>query len=164
TILSAIAALTPPGGAETYMPAGLIWGWNMLTSQDPLTRAHSPEFMQQNGGRRALVLMTDGINSVAPENRSSWRIINANNSTYRNWGPRNTSYTDHLTAQLCERIKADGIDVYTVAFTVDDADTDTLLRNCATDPGKFYKALTPNALFRAFDDIGDSLKRVRLAQ
>jgi hypothetical protein len=164
-VLSAITALFVPPGAETYMPAGLIWGWNMLTPEEPLTRARSREYMQQNGGRRALVLMTDGINTRTPEDRLGHRVIPPNQSSaYRNWGPEPISYTQHLTSELCRKIKDDGIEIYTVAFTVDDEGTDALLRSCATDPGKFYKALTSNALRQAFEEIGDSLKRVRLAQ
>jgi hypothetical protein len=163
-VLSAINALFLPNPAETYIPAGLMWGWNMLTSEAPLTSARTKDFMRENGGRRALVLMTDGMNTMTPQNPTSILIVAPHSSTYRNWGPRPISYTQHLTRELCEKIKADGIEIYAVAFTVDDPATDALLTSCATDPGKFYKALTPNALLRAFEDIGDSLKRVRLAQ
>ena len=163
-ILSAITALFVPSGAETYIPSGLIWGWNMLTAEQPLTLARTKDYMQQNGGRRALVLMTDGMNSTTPENATGHRIVVPSQSTYRNWGPEQISYTQHLTSELCNKIKAEGIEIYTVAFTVDDASTDALLSGCATDPGKFYKALSPNDLLAAFEDIGDSLKRVRLAQ
>jgi hypothetical protein len=164
SILQAITDLFVPSGAETYIPMGLIWGWNMLTPEQPLTRARSKEFMRENGGRRALVLMTDGMNTRTPESATGHRVVVPSQSPYRNWGPEPISYTQHLTSELCNKIKADGIDIYTVAFTVDDATTDNLLRNCATDPRKFYKALTPNDLLAAFEAIGDSLKRVRLAQ
>ena len=164
-VLNAITALFVPPGAETYLPSGLIWGWNMLTDEEPLTKARTKDFMRENGGRRAMILMTDGINTRTPEDRLGHRVIPPSQSAaYRNWGPEPISYTQHLTAELCRKIKEDGIELYTVAFTVDDPASDRLLAECATDPGKFYKALTSGELNAAFEEIGDSLKRVRLAR
>ena len=56
-----VAGLVANG--ETYVPAGLLWGWNMIDSNDPLDDAKPAAASKAMGGTKAIVLMTDGDNT-----------------------------------------------------------------------------------------------------
>ena len=68
-----------------------------------------------------------------------------------------------LTAQLCQRIKDEDIVVYTIALEVDDADTTSLMRNCATSQAHFYDLSDETALSDAFKNIGFEVEDIRLS-
>jgi Flp pilus assembly protein TadG len=144
---------------ETYLPGGITWGWNMLTPEAPLTSALSVVDLQKKGGKKVMVLMTDGANTLAPTNANAGSHSAIASSKYKN-----TTYTNDLTAKLCENVKADGIEVYTVLFDVKDATIETLLRNCASEPAKSYVASDSAELIAAFDDIAKQLAQLRIVQ
>ena len=61
-----IAAISTFG--NTYIPAGLLWGWNTLSKSEPFTEA--VEYGERINGvpvEKALVLMTDGANTRSPD-------------------------------------------------------------------------------------------------
>jgi Mg-chelatase subunit ChlD len=139
---------------ETYIPAGLLWGWNMLDSQEPLDKAKTAAAIKDMGGTKAIVLMTDGQNTLAPYS-----------PIHRGWdGASDWAKGDAKTKTLCENIKADGIVVYTVSFMVTDAGAKSLLANCASDTSKAYSADSAAALASAFKEIGQSMTAMRLSK
>ena len=141
-------------GDETYIPSGLIWGWRTLTPEAPMIEAAAVSSADR---RSALVLMTDGMNT-----RSYGGTATGKPGVYH-W-QSDQAAADSLTAEMCLDIKYDEITVYTVAFEVTDVDTITLLRNCASDPDKFFDAGDEIALQAAFEDIGLDLASVRLSR
>ena len=157
TVLTNINQLSTYG--ETNIPSGLIWGWNMLTPEEPLSEARSAADMSSLGGTKVLVLMTDGANTVSP-NGTDHSVYAPHAETSYGDG----TYTDTLTSTICENIKADGIQVYTVLFDVSDPGIESILRNCATSPDMSYVAADSAALIAAFEAIGAQLKDVRLTQ
>ena len=58
----------------TYLPVGLIWAWNMLTAETtgsgaldndfPLNAGYTAKEIAERGVRRAILLITDGNNSM----------------------------------------------------------------------------------------------------
>jgi Mg-chelatase subunit ChlD len=139
---------------ETYVPAGLLWGWNMLDSEEPLDKAKTAAAIKDMGGTKAIVLMTDGQNTLAPYS-----------PIHRGWdGASDWAKGDAKTKTLCENIKADGIVVYTVSFMVTDAGAKSLLANCASDTSKAYSADSAAALASAFKEIGQSMTAMRLSK
>lgn len=152
-IRSKIAALNPTNHEyvwDTFIPGGLIWGWNMLTSEQPLDRAVTKDKAKEVGLRKVLLLMTDGDNNVEIDNTGlRFRRVD------------NASATNTMTRNICENIKKDGILIYTVGFSVTNADTKEMLEKCAT-PGFDFDAQKSGDLLNAFNDIHASLLRVRL--
>ena len=139
---------------ETYIPAGLLWGWNMLDSEEPLDKAKSAAAIKAMGGTKAIVLMTDGQNTLAPYS-----------PIHRGWdGASDWAKGDAKTTTLCENIKADGITVFTVSFMVTDAASKALLASCASDASKAYSAESAAALASAFKEIGGTLTAMRLSK
>lgn len=144
---------------NTYIPSGLIWGWNMLTPEEPLTAAESFASVNAKGGKKVLVLMTDGVNTVAPQEVSGYFSDPA--SLGYGAGP---DYANGITSSLCEKIKAEGTIIYTVLFDVDDAATEAMLRACASDPARSFVAADADELITAFAGIGVSLTKLRLVK
>lgn len=141
---------------NTYMPAGLVWGWRTLSRSVPLVEADTPDYDER---RRAMVLVSDGGNTKSHGNNGL--NIPGFGGTFHN---ENSAVDANLvTADVCEGIKDDGIIIYAVALNITDNTTLTLLENCATSPSKFLQAADDIALDLVFREIGEDLRQVRLA-
>lgn len=139
------------GYGNTYIPAGLLWGWNMLDSNEPIVGAKTKAEMASLKGTKSLVLMTDGDNTLSV-------------GTYPKHDGSDGAAADAKTAELCENIKAEGISVYTVGFKVTKPSSISMLAACASSAGQSYLADDDAALLAAFDKIASSLAQVRVAQ
>jgi Flp pilus assembly protein TadG len=149
---AAIDGLVATG--ETYIPAGLLWGWHMVESEEPLKKAKTRAAMKDIGGTKAIVLMTDGQNTLAPYAPHHWGGAGA-----ADWAKG-----DAKASTLCANIKKDGITVYTVAFMVTDPTSLDLMSSCASDPSKALTADNAAELAEAFKNIGSSLMALRLSK
>jgi Flp pilus assembly protein TadG len=132
----------------TYIPDGLMWGWNVLTPAPPFSEARA------KGVRKAMVLMTDGKNTATlfP-------------GGFHQPDP-NTLQTVNTMLTLCSNIKQAGIHLYTVAFAISGADLPVIgqLRDCASDSASAFTADDSSALVQVFRDIAKQLKVLRLAR
>lgn len=135
---------------ETYMPVGLINGWRMLSSDKPFDSLSNKDEKR----RRALVLMTDGFNTLSLEDPYVSGKHTGNEQVVAN----------ELTRTLCQNIKEDNIDLWSVAYNFDGGDTKAILKECASGADQFFDASNPAELIAAFEDIGNSLFTVRLTQ
>jgi Flp pilus assembly protein TadG len=151
TLKSTIDGMVTTG--ETYIPIGLLWGWNMLDSDKPLDAAKTKGAIKKMGGTKALVLMTDGANTLASYAPYHWGDNPAD-------GPRG----DAKVEVLCENIKKEGIVIYTVSFMVVEESAKDRLRNCASNPSMAYDAESAESLAKAFDSIGSSLAALRISK
>jgi Mg-chelatase subunit ChlD len=154
-VLATINALGTYG--NTHIPSGLIWAWNILSEEAPLTEAMPMATVLAKGGKKAIVLMTDGANSSSP-------YSDGNYGADADTEYKDNTYTNGLTASICAKIKAEGTIVYTVLFDVTDPQIEALLHDCASDPGKSYVASDAAGLQTAFKNIGTSLTQLRLTK
>jgi Flp pilus assembly protein TadG len=156
----------------TFIPNGLVWGWHMLTPTEPLTQGVAPEDEHYDNTVKAIVLLTDGDNSVTGASNHNNSYFNGYN--YVTQGRLGTTSsastaTDNLntkTATLCTNIKTDGIRVYTITFGTISSATLDLMEDCATvDKGEplHYHAPTPADLEDIFVQIGEDLSEIHLA-
>lgn len=135
---------------NTYVPAGLLWGWNMVDANHPLKEAKSAAEIKAKGGTKAVVLMTDGDNTIS--------------ATYPKHEGSNGDVADDKVEELCKNIKKDDIVIYTISFMVTDAKTVKMLEACASDASKAFSADNAAQLSQAFGDISDSLMAMRLSK
>lgn len=154
-VLSAIDNMFPNG--NTHIPSGLIWAWNILTPEAPLSEAAPMADIVAQNGKKAVVLMTDGANSSSP-------YPDGNYGLHKDTSYGDGTYTDNLTATLCDKIKADGTIIYTVLFDVIDAKVEAMLRNCASVPENSFVANDAAELIAAFGKIGASLTQLRITR
>ncbi len=153
---SAIATLQASG--ETYIPAGLAWGFNALSRARPLTEADRYDRTGPNlKPRKVLVLMTDGQNT---------KLMNASNGRH-DVSPasgQRAQQADDYTAELCRNIKAERIELFAVAFEVNDKTTKSMLEKCATDSKHYFDAQDSAALLKAFNEIAEALQNLYIAR
>jgi Flp pilus assembly protein TadG len=157
TLTGAINALSANG--NTYIPAGLAWGLNMLSPQAPITDAAAYDTAGPNRKpRKVLLLMTDGANtklmtpSTGDHNKNPAAGVRA-------------VQADAWTTELCNNIKAQKIEVYTVAFDIgSDTVARDLVKTCATDEAHFYDAADSAALISAFNAIAASLQALHISK
>jgi Flp pilus assembly protein TadG len=156
-------------GGDTYIPNGLIWGWNALQAGEPLDTESVAAFEAKDDGRKILVLMTDGMNSLAIRTSDGY-LVKGNATQLTDVNTR--------TSDICTKIRADGIEIFTVMFdlpllegqTVVDKNSATykMLAGCTTDdPTKTEKAYLANShegLLQAFRDIANSIRPVKLTK
>lgn len=148
-VLSEITAMSVQGG-QTYIPAGLMWGYRALSNIAPLTEGITYADMTANDAVKAIVLMTDGENTKS--------------ASYPKHTASGGSGADAILEGVCDEAKGDSITIYTIAFAVTDSDTRDLLESCATAPGNYYNATDSTALFDAFEAIGLSLTELALTK
>jgi Flp pilus assembly protein TadG len=123
----------------TNITIGLAWGWHSLSQRAPLGEGFAPGTPDLD---RAIILLTDGDNT---QNR--WTT--------------NRSQIDNRTRAACNNIKAEGITVYTVRVIEGNA---SLLRNCASDPAKYFDVQNVGALSSVFQAIGTQLTRLHISR
>lgn len=136
SLTSKIDGLAASGNTNTTI--GMVWGWTMLTQGATLSLAAAPATNLD----KVIVFLTDGDNT---ENRFT----------------TSQNAIDARTASLCTAIRTAGIIVYTVR--VMDGD-ETLLRNCATDTGKYFSVTNASQLTTVFASIAQALSNLRISQ
>jgi hypothetical protein len=133
---------------DTYLPAGLIWGWRTLDGKEPFAEAAKakPETI------KAVLFMTDGANT------RSLRDDHLHNGYDKAAGLAKAE-------EICAAIKADDIQIYTVAYRLPDGTESTtdMLKRCATSPGQAFSAENAAELTQTFKNIASMLDNTRLA-
>lgn len=133
---------------ETYMPAGLTWGWRALDNREPLTESSKSVSAGVKLSEKALILMTDGENTKSK------------NGIFHTGSDEKSANKE--TEALCNSIKNSEIVVYTIAYDVNDKNTKSLLQNCASDNTKYFDAQSSKQLDDAFKAIGEALNELRI--
>jgi Flp pilus assembly protein TadG len=149
---------------ETHIPAGLMWGWNMLTPELPIA-GPSKANVEDLGGQRAIVLISDGENvqRPAPSDNGGWWNWQSGQSVA---DPRDNP--DLITEQLCSSIKNPSNDpqikIFTVLIGQQSQSLVDRMRNCATNDQMAFNTTTANDLLEAFREIGNQLAPVKLLE
>jgi Flp pilus assembly protein TadG len=144
-----INAMQPTGG--TNQPIGMAWAWQSLQQTAPMNApAEDPNYTY----KKAIILLSDGLNT---EDR--WPA----------YGNGMTQYGGQIDARqriLCDNIKAQGITIYTIQVnTATPADpTSDVLSYCASGPQNFFLLYSASQVIAAFNSIGTSLSKLRVAR
>ncbi|MDP3075237.1 TadE/TadG family type IV pilus assembly protein [Bradyrhizobium sp.] len=142
-----IDSLTPNGG--TNQPIGIAWGWQSLTQSAPLNApAEDPSYTY----KKVLIVMSDGLNT---QNR------------WPSYGNGQTQFNGQIDARqriLCDNIKAAGITIYAMHVNTDNDPTSAVLQYCASGSDKFSTVTSASQIMAAFNSIGTSLSKLRVAR
>ena len=181
-ILDAIDDMVAYYSTGTYIPTGIMWGWHVLSPTLPFTQGTKPgdEYYEQTV--KAMVILTDGDNTVNAASGgnpngsfySAWSYINETRpgtatNTWRlgNGTTAAEAALNTKTGTACTNAKAAGIRVYTISFGSLTTATTTMMENCATedDDGNplYYHAPTTTDLADIFRRIGEDLTEIHLS-
>lgn len=166
-------------GGNTNIAAGAAWGWRVLSSQAPFT-----EGVNENDQtwQKAVVIMTDGEN-VANSAKTHWESI----LSY--WGyskegrmgdgvdapargaagfqsDRMADQIDEKLLRVCERMKNEGILVYSIMFDLNNSNVETMMKACASSPSEpyFFDAPSGAQLETAFGAIAADLVKLHVSK
>ena len=135
---SKVDQMTPNG--STNQTIGLAWGWQALTTGNPLNAPAQDPTIQN-----VVVLLSDGMNT-----QDRWYGDGANTSPS----------VDNRMATACANAKEAKVRIYTVLVMAGNSAT---LKGCATDPQKYFSLNTAGAMVTAFNTIGTELANLHLS-
>ena len=125
----------------TNISIGMAFGWHLLSPNAPFAETTSDE---NDELLQAVVLLTDG------------------EQTQNAWGPggsRSIANGEQNLSAMCDDMKAQDILVITVAFELNDQDTEDRLRGCASGAEYFYIAEDNAQLSSSFKSITRQLAK-----
>jgi Flp pilus assembly protein TadG len=138
-----VDAMTPSGA--TNQPIGLQWAWFSLNTGLPL---NAPAKTANVTYTDAIILMSDGLNTM---------------DRWYGDGSDPSSQVDGRQALLCAAIKAAGVKIYTIQVNTSGDPESAILKSCASD-NQFFSTTTASGIASAFDAIGASLSKLRVAK
>lgn len=185
TVQNTISNMKATFRGGTMINVGLAAAWWMISPQWTGLWPNTPATIPQPYGQtlKVVVLMTDGQNQWydwpvgvpgSPDVTHNYGAdadytgygrlsegrtgtTNANNTTT----VLNTSMSN-----MCTILKNNGVTIYTILFNHDgsagSSANQQLFQNCATDPNKYFIAVTNQDLLNAFSNIGQSITTLRL--
>ncbi len=136
---------------DTYMEPGISWGVRVLSDSEPFAEGQPFDSYLADGGRKVMVIMSDGENTRSRSNDGY------------HWA-RNVDDANEQTRLSCENAKTLGIEIYTIALDVDDRATLDLLEGCATSIDHFQNIDRASQLDDSFDEIALALTEIRLTR
>jgi Flp pilus assembly protein TadG len=165
TVKTAISKMIANG--NTDIPMGAAWGWNVLAPQTPFKDGLA---YGTKDWTKIMVLMTDG-------NNQNWAGNEEDESLYSGIGyiwqgrmgitsgneAQRAAARDARLTEICNNMKAEGIVIYTMRVDVKDG-SNAALKGCASASDKFYEVADASKLNEAFQSIGKSIEKLRLAQ
>lgn len=169
-LLSTADNLRPYAASGTNIAEGLAWTWRLIS---PRFVDEAAPFDERN--KKYVILMTDGFNDVVAQevnwNRSDYGSIGY--ASRRRLGTNNrdqiTERLDQRVATICQSIKNDDIQIFTVLFDpmgyTSSSQVEALLADCATSRSRHvFKASSAEDLIGAFRAIGSEINSVRLSR
>ena len=131
---------------------GIQWAWNLISPRwsGVWPGGATPQSYGQKDLIKAVVLMTDGEFNTAYTGGASQPAMEIE------------SY-DH-TRELCQKMKRQGVVVFTVAFDLRAARAEEALEDCASEPDLFLRAENEEELRRAYRNIAIKLTELRISQ
>ncbi|MGI9509009.1 MAG: TadE/TadG family type IV pilus assembly protein [Geminicoccaceae bacterium] len=149
----------------TMTNVGFTWGWRTLSPswRGDWGSATAPVDHDHPTINKAIIFMTDGVADWAPGYYTSYGFLDDERLGTTNETLAEAEVNDRLL-ESCELAKAEGIEVYTVMFALDDATIEADYRACASSDEHFFDAPDGDQLDQAFRDIAGRLTSLRLTQ
>ncbi|HRQ60476.1 MAG TPA: pilus assembly protein TadG-related protein [Alphaproteobacteria bacterium] len=156
-----LSQVDPDNGAEpddmephgnTLGNIGMAWGARVLSPEPPFTEA---EPWDNHIWRKAIVMMTDGVNTDDSTYSAYW---------FSNKNQMNTTKFNNRFLETCEALKEKGVIVYTVTFGNGVGSAKSYYEDCATSASKYFDAPTQGELVRAFEQIANELSNLRITE
>lgn len=166
TLKARINGLTAVGSTAGHI--GTAWGWYTLSPNfNSLWSGSAANAYNSSETVKAVILMTDGDFNT-PYN-AGVIAADALSGSGANANKINQNATNGASAaqaaRLCTAMKAAGVTVYTVAFSVSaNSAAATLLTGCASGADKAYSASSGTELVSAFQAIGRDITQLRISR
>jgi len=130
---------------------GMAWGHRVISPEYPFEEGAEWDSLYW---RKAIVMMTDGVNTMHPTY-----------STYGRTSDHDVGASDlnDKFADVCENLKEQGVLIYTITFTSGVSEsTKDFYRNCATSIDNYHYAPTQEKLIEVFESISRNLSNLHI--
>ena len=176
-ILNEIHGMSPSG--NTVVPAGLMWGWHLLSPNGPLADGTA---YSDASTIKAIILVTDGDNDISGGrngfNQSVFNAYGYGNGPHLtlknspNSRPQPEHNLDVKLLQLCDNIKAvtypngnKRIILYVIGLGGNISSPGlTLLQQCASSAQTYFANPTTDELVTTFQKIALGLNSLRITK
>ncbi len=146
----------------THINFGAVWGWRVLSPDPPFTQGlpyNDPD------NQKVAIIMTDGENFIS----NYWGTYSAYGSLYEGrLGTTSKSQAeaelDRRLGEVCTNMKNNNILIYTITFQVSSNRARDVMRNCATDPSKYFDSPSNAELEANFRAIAKQLSNLRIGR
>lgn len=151
--ITAMSVSTAAAYQQTYIPQGVLWGWNTLSAAEPFDDGLDYD----EDVKKFIIVMTDGANTVRPLDKNYAQHTET----------KNVEMADTFVEQTCANAKAasanNPVTIYTVAVGVPEgSSTAVALAKCATDGSKAFFATDSAKLAKTFEEIALEIMKPRL--
>ncbi len=131
---------------------GMMWGERLISPQEPFTEGVSYDDLYW---RKAIVMMTDGVNTMQRDYTAYWKTRNHDITP----GDLNDRF-----AEVCQALKEKGVVIYTVTFTSGvSASTKQFYEDCASSEDQYYDAPSQEDLIEVFEQISRELSNLHIS-
>jgi Flp pilus assembly protein TadG len=162
---TAAAQMQEWNGSGTNVAEGLSWGMRVLSPDAPYTDG-AP--WKSANTSKIVVLLTDGENVVfgASSEPEKSDYTSYGYLASGRFGTSNQTdaarEVDRWTLDVCQKLKAQQVQIYTITLQADTAANRTLYGKCATDPGRYYAVSDPAKLPNVFQEIAGKFTALQL--
>jgi Flp pilus assembly protein TadG len=143
---------------------GTSWAWYMLSPKWAMV------FPSGSGARPYSELNSKGRNGAPLLRKVAILMTDGGYNTYRSWKGSDQQTVSNYAVEVCSNMKAAGVEVFTVAFALNQLPAterqiaEATLKACGSDVSHFYDTLDVQQLYSAFQDIALKLTSVRLTE
>jgi Flp pilus assembly protein TadG len=150
-LLNRISTMNARG--HTLGNYGMVWGWRLISPAFPFQEGSA---WNDQDWRKSIIMMTDGQNTMHPY-YSAYGMTKDHSI--------GTTQENEKFEEVCERMKEDGIIIYTITFTSSiNSTTKDYYRECASDETKYYDAPGQSDLVDAFQSISRELSNLYISK
>ena len=156
---------------DTNLTEAIMWGQRVLSSEAPFTEGLSED---EISNRKTLIFLSDGINSIDGGNADLRSALATQGyasvgefSTLLPPNPTQGDINDYLNEEFalaCEAIKEANTQLIVIRLEIDDADSQTLLSECASSPADFFDVPDASQLDEVFTQLAARMTLARLTQ
>ena len=130
---------------------GMAWGYRVLSPEYPFEEGADWDSLYW---RKAIVMMTDGVNTMHPYYSAYGRTSD------HSIGPNDLN---ERFAEVCENLKEQDVLIYTITFTSGvSEDTKQYYKDCATSLDNYHDAPTQDDLIEVFESISRNLSNLHI--
>ena len=152
---------------NTNIMEGVGWGMRVLSPGEPFTEGQSEEVA---GVEKIMIVLTDGSNtmgntstSLGSQYSSFGYLVDGRLGIAAGGRAATNTEMNKRTLAACSNAKAAGMTVYTIRLEEPDVKTGSMLADCATSPAHYFDAPSRSDLDEVFDEIKDSIVRLRIS-
>lgn len=147
----------------TMTNVGFTWGWRTVSPrwQGEWGAADTPVAYDHSTIKKAIIFMTDGIADWSDNYYTAYGFLSDGTLGTTNETLAEAEVNDRLL-ETCELAKAEGIEVYTVMFALNNPTIESDYRACASSDDHFFDAPDGDELDAAFREIAGQLTSLRI--